>query len=469
MIVPVILAGGNGTRLWPLSRKDIPKQFLPITHEKTMLQETLSRLNDINTLAVTLICNESHQFVANEQLKQIDQKNCQMILEPFGRDTAPAVALAAFKAMVDYDDPLMLVMPADHEIENTENFQQVILHAQNVAEKGKLVTFGIKPKKAETGYGYIKKGGSQLDGSYLCEAFVEKPNKITAQKYLEEDNYLWNSGMFLFKASSYLNELKIHSNKIYKICKKVMEVSTVEEGMIKLNPQIFAECPSDSIDYAVMEKTSSAVVIPLDNIGWSDVGGFESIWDVKHKDKNKNVFSGDVKAFETNNCLVISEDKLVATVGLENLVIINTKDTLLVVHKDHCQDVKQLVGKLDLDHRVETQVHREVHRPWGHFDGIDRGERYQVKKIVVNPGEQLSLQKHHHRAEHWVVVSGTAMVTNGNREFMLSENESTYIPAGEIHMLRNPGVIPLELIEVQSGSYLGEDDIVRIKDVYGRV
>ncbi|NTS75753.1 mannose-1-phosphate guanylyltransferase/mannose-6-phosphate isomerase [Catenovulum sp. SM1970] len=467
MILPVVMAGGSGTRLWPLSRQKFPKQFLPLTSGKTMLQQTVLRLANLETLSPLLICNEDHRFLAAEQMRQLDIDDAKIILEPVGRNTAPAIALAAFKAQKDGQDPLLLVLAADHDIQQSDTFCQVVESAIPLAQEGKLVTFGIVPNCPETGYGYIKRGDNVNDNAFVVSQFVEKPDAATAHSYLDSGEYYWNSGMFLFKASRYLTELKAHRPDIYSACEKAISEEHPDLDFVRINTEAFEACPDDSIDYAVMEKTTDAVVVPLD-AGWNDVGGFAALWQVKEQDENGNAFDGDVKAVETKNSMVLADDKLVATIGVEDLVIVNTKDAILVAHKDKSQEVKAIVNQLKTEKRSEFEFHREVYRPWGCYDSIDNGERFQVKRITVKPGAKLSVQMHHHRAEHWIVVSGTAKVTNGDKEILLTENQSTYIPIGVVHALENPGKVPLELIEVQSGSYLGEDDIVRFEDRYGR-
>ncbi|MBB1318440.1 mannose-1-phosphate guanylyltransferase/mannose-6-phosphate isomerase [Shewanella sp. SR43-4] len=466
-ITPIIMAGGSGTRLWPLSRGNYPKQFLTLSGEQTMLQNTITRLKGLEHTPAMLICNEEHRFIAAEQIRQLGVNHSGIFLEPVGRNTAPAIALAAFKATEQGQDPLLLVLAADHVIDDISAFQQSVAKAAELAAQDKLVTFGIVGNKPETGYGYIKRG-QQFQSGFVVDSFVEKPDLATAQQYIQSGDYYWNSGMFLFKASRYLTELKAFRPDIYTACEAAMRVQNNDLDFIRVDKAAFEACPDESIDYAVMEQTQDAVVVPMD-AGWSDVGGFAALWDVSEKDNNGNVFKGDVKAVDTKNTLVFGEDKLVATVGVENLVIVNTKDAVLVAHKDHSQHVKAIVNQLKSEQRSEVTFHREVYRPWGQYDSIDNGERFQVKRITVKSGAKLSVQMHHHRAEHWIVVSGTAKVTNGDKEILLTENQSTYIPVGVIHALENPGKMPLELIEVQSGSYLGEDDIVRFEDRYGRV
>ena len=467
MILPVIMAGGSGTRLWPLSRGNYPKQFLTLNGELSMLQNTLNRLSGLEHSPAILICNEEHRFIAAEQVRQLGVEHSGMFLEPVGRNTAPAIALAAFKAVEKGADPLLLVLAADHIIDDIEAFQHSVNQAAELANQNKLVTFGIVGNKPETGYGYIKRG-EQYQTGFVVDSFVEKPDAVKAEKYIASGDYYWNSGMFLFKASRYLNELKTYRPDIYAACEKAMQVQNNDLDFIRVDKRAFEACPDESIDYAVMEHTKDAVVVPMD-AGWSDVGGFSALWEVSPQDENGNAFTGDVKAIDTKNTLVFGEDKLVATVGVEDLVIVNTKDALLVAHKNKSQHVKAIVQQLKDEQRSEAKLHREVYRPWGKYDSVDSGERFQVKRITVKPGAKLSVQMHHHRAEHWIVVSGTAKVQIDDTEQFVTENESVYIPITAVHALENPGKVDLELIEVQSGSYLGEDDIVRFEDRYGRV
>jgi len=465
MIKAVVMAGGSGTRLWPLSRAAHPKQFLSLHGEDTMLQATVKRLDGLNAQSSVTICNEEHRFFVAEQLREIDRLGS-IILEPVGRNTAPAIALAALSSQ-DGEDPLLLVLAADHVIQDQAAFTKAVMDAVPLAESGKLVTFGIVAHEPNTGYGYIKRGESQGAG-FAVDAFVEKPAIEVAKEYLESGDYFWNSGMFLFKASRYLEELKKHRPDIYEACQLSMTEISKDNDFIRINEAAFEACPGDSIDYAVMEKTDDAVVVPMD-AGWSDIGSWSSLWDISQKDGNGNATHGDVMLHESNNSYIRTDGKLVAAIGIDDLVIVSTKDVLVVAHKDSVQNVKVVAQKLKSESRTEWEHHREVYRPWGKYDSIDCGERYQAKRITVKPGAKLSVQMHHHRAEHWVVVSGTAKVTNGESTFILSENESTYIPVGVIHALENPGKVPLEIIEIQSGSYLGEDDIVRFEDIYGRV
>lgn len=467
MLIPVIMAGGSGTRLWPLSRSLYPKQFLPLVGESTMLQATLQRLDGLETAAPVTICNEDHRFIVAEQLRAIQQVGS-IILEPQGRNTAPAIALAANLVKLENqdDDPLLLVLAADHVIQDKVAFTEAINKAIPLANQGKLVTFGIVPKSAHTGYGYIRRG-NDLDAGFQVEEFVEKPDQVTAREYLNSGSYYWNSGMFLFKASRYLDELNSHRPDIANVCQESLRDISDDLDFTRINKDIFEQCPDESIDYAVMEKTSDAVVVPLD-AGWNDIGSWSALWEESDKDQDGNAVIGDAVLEQTKNCLIHSNERLVATVGLEDIVIVDTKDAVMVAHKNQVQEVKSIVAKLKSVDRSEWKIHREVYRPWGKYDSIDNGKRYQVKRITVKPEEKLSLQMHHHRAEHWVVVSGTAKVTIGDKSQLVTENESIYIPIGVTHSLENPGKLSLEMIEVQSGSYLGEDDIVRFEDRYGR-
>lgn len=467
MILPVIMAGGTGSRLWPLSRALYPKQFIKLNGSGTMLQNTVTRLEGLDCADPMLICNEEHRFIAAEQLRQLGELNHNIILEPAGRNTAPAIALAAFTAVSQGEDPVMLVLAADHIMQKPEAFRESVFKALPFVEQNKLVTFGIVPTGPETGYGYIERGAEQGDRGFDVARFVEKPDADTAQQYIDSGKFYWNSGMFLFKASRYLEELKAHRADIYNACEQAMTDVNADLDFVRVNKDAFLSCPEDSIDYAVMEKTKDAVVVSMD-AGWSDVGSWSSLWEVSEKDTNGNVHRGDVISHNTNNNFVFAETGMVATVGIDDVVVVQTKDAVLVVKRDQVQDVKKVVEALKKDKRSEFQLHREVYRPWGKYDSIDNGARYQVKRITVKSGEKLSIQMHHHRAEHWIVVSGTANVTIDDKTSMVTENESVYIPIGSIHSLENPGKIPLELIEVQSGAYLGEDDIVRFEDRYGR-
>ena len=461
----VIIAGGSGTRLWPLSRASRPKQFLPLHGDDTMLQSTIKRLNHLNIDSSITICNEEHRFFVAEQLREINKLGS-IILEPIGRNTAPAIALAALSC-VEKEDPILLVLAADHIIQDEDAFAKAVNEATPLAESGNLVTFGVVAHEPNTGYGYIKKGPQKGTG-FIVDKFVEKPSLELAKEYLESGDYFWNSGMFLFKASRYLEELEKYRPDILDACKLSMKGITQDKDFTRIDISAFEKCSSESIDYAVMEKTDDAVVVSID-VGWNDIGSWSSLWDISEKDKNGNASIGDVMLHETSNSFIRTDNKLVAAIGVDNLAIVSTKDVLLVAHKDKVQDVKIITEQLKIDSRSEWEFDREVYRPWGKYDSIDNGEGYQVKRITVKSGAKLSVQMHHHRAEHWIVVSGTAKVTNGDKTFLLEENESTYIPIGAIHALENPGKNELELIEVQSGKYLGEDDIVRFEDIYGRV
>lgn len=468
-IIPVILSGGAGTRLWPMSRQHFPKQFLPLTGQAlTMLQATLARLPDASAMgAPVVICNDAHRFLVAEQLRQMGNEPGQIILEPVGRNTAPAVALAALEQTASGADPILLVMPADHLVSNVEAFQKALEEAVSLAEQGGLITFGVVPTEPHTGYGYILAERTQEGLGASVKAFVEKPDQATAEDYLASGDYYWNSGMFVFRASVYLEELQQHAPDILEACRHAMASTQVDLDFLRVDREAFTACRSESIDYAVMEKTSRAVMVPLE-AGWSDVGSWESLWSVGKQNGDGNVAVGDVMTVGARNCYVHSNHRLVAAVGVEDLIVVETSDAVLVMHKDRSQDVKEVVARLKAEGREESENHRCVARPWGSYEQIDMASRFQVKRITVKPGETLSLQMHYHRAEHWVVVRGTARITRGDEQFVLTENQSTFIPLGVTHRLENPGKIPLELIEVQSGSYLGEDDIVRFEDTYGR-
>lgn len=464
-VIPVILSGGSGTRLWPLSRKAFPKQFLDLCSEQSMLQETVNRVTHLHDPII--VCNEDHRFTVAEQLQQVGVSPSAIILEPVGRNTAPAVMLAALKAHEIDPDATIIVLAADHVIRNVDAFREVASKAIEQAQSGHLVTFGVVPTKPETGYGYIQaEFGSEKPGKVL--KFVEKPDAATAESYIKAGDFLWNSGMFVFRASSYLSELSSHRHDIYSAVEKAWKQQSGDYDFIRVDKASFAESDDESIDYAVMEHTQNAVVVPLD-ADWSDVGSFASLWEVSAKDESGNACKGDIQLIDSRNNLVLSENQLVTAVGVDDLVIVSTKDAVMVSKRDRVQDVKGIVQELKANNRSEYMLHREVNRPWGAYDSIDKGERFQVKRIVVKPGQQLSKQMHHHRAEHWIIVSGTAQVEINDQEQLLTENESVYIPLGATHRLTNPGKIPLELIEVQSGSYLGEDDIVRFDDLYERV
>lgn len=460
------MAGGSGTRLWPLSRTQFPKQFLKLGLDGyTLLQSTILRLKNLDCDDPILICNEEHRFLAAEQMREIGV-NATIILEPVGKNTAPAIALAAILLRQKQENKLMLVLAADHAISEQIAFENSIKDAIDLASQNKLVTFGIVPTHVETGYGYIEKG-TPIEHGFNIDKFVEKPDQATAQAYLESQRFLWNSGMFMFEAEQYLEELKKYASDIFQACNLSMQNICLDIDFIRIDQMEFEKCRSESIDYAVMERTAHAVVIPLE-AGWSDVGSWSALWDIKPKDHNGNVTDGDVLLHHSQNNYCYSESRLVSLLGVENLVVVETKDAVLVADKNKVQDIKKIVEQLKNDDRSEYYRHREVYRPWGKYDSIDQSSRYQVKRITVKPGQKLSIQMHYHRSEHWIVVSGTAKIHKGTESFLLTENESVYIPLGEIHALENPGKLPLELIEVQSGSYLGEDDIVRFDDLYGR-
>ncbi|WP_210473592.1 mannose-1-phosphate guanylyltransferase/mannose-6-phosphate isomerase [Vibrio crassostreae] len=481
MILPVILAGGSGSRLWPLSRELYPKQFLNIAGEQSMLQQTLLRLqgleahlSDTECAAPFIICNEEHRFIAAEQARSANIQHSGILLEPVGRNTAPAIALAALQALSQSNsnqqnksDPILLVLAADHHIAKTTEFQQTVARGVEYAKQGKLVTFGITPNAPETGYGYIKQGEPLSQNAYAIECFVEKPDLATAEQYISSGQHLWNSGMFMFRASRYLEELAEHRPEILAACKLALATQNTDLDFIRIDAEAFKSSPSDSIDYAVMEKTSHAAVIPMD-VGWNDIGSWSAIWDVSDKDEHNNVIEGDVLTVDSQHNYIHAENKLVVTVGVENLIIVETKDAILVANKDKVQGIKSIVSQLNQAGRTEHVHHREVFRPWGKYDVIDLGKRDKVKRITVKPGHKLSLQMHHHRAEHWVVVAGIAKVTNDEKTYLVEEDQSTYIPLGHVHSLENPGELPLEMIEVQTGSHLSEGDIIRYQDSYGR-
>ena len=467
MITPVILSGGSGTRLWPLSRKLHPKQFINLVNDTTLFQDTILRL-PTNVADPLVICNEEHRFLAAEQLRQIDRESNGIILEPIGKNTAPAIALAALKFINNGKDPLLLVLSADHLIQNIDAFHKSIEVAEKLAENNKLVTFGIVPDKAETGYGYIKADIDNTADYYNIQSFTEKPSQEDAKKYLDSGNYLWNSGMFMFKASIYLQELEKFEPEILSSCKKSCQTEYKDKDFIRLNNDEFYQCPEQSVDYAVMEYTKDGVVVPLD-ANWSDIGSWGALWDAKNKDKNGNVSEGDVILDDVKNTYTYSSNRLVSVIGISDLIIVDTQDALLVADKKYSQNIKNIVNQLKKSNRSEADNHRKVFRPWGYYDSIDADNGFQVKRILVNPGAKLSLQKHGHRAEHWVVVKGVAKVTCGDKIFLLKENQSTYIPKGTIHRLENQEEIPLEIIEIQTGDYLGEDDIIRLEDDYQRI
>ena len=483
-LVPVILCGGTGTRLWPLSRATYPKQYWPLagSGEETLLQQTQLRLNGLEGLAPPLlICNEDHRFIVAEQMRQIGVDPAAIVLEPMGRNTAPAVAVAALRASADGEDPLLLVLAADHVIRDAERFRATVDAGRAAAEAGKLVTFGIVPTAPETGYGYIEAaeplsllagevagGDADAIGTPVAiQRFVEKPDRATAEQFLASGRFTWNSGMFLLRASAILAELERHAPQVVSACRSALELEAADLDFVRLEREAFAHCPNVAIDVAVMEKTDRGAVLPLD-AGWSDVGSWSALWETADQDAQGNVLRGRVISEDSRNCYLRSEHRLVVGLGVENLVVVETDDVVLVAQRDRAQDVKTIVGLLERSGAPESKAHRRIYRPWGSYDGITEGDRWQVKKIVVNPGACLSLQMHHHRAEHWIVVKGTALVEKEGVQELVGENQSTYIPLGARHRLSNPGKIPVELIEVQSGPYLGEDDIVRFEDRYGR-
>lgn len=486
---PVILSGGSGTRLWPLSREAYPKQFLPLIGEHTMLQETVRRLDGIEEehprhaiglLDPIVVCNETHRFLVAEQLRLLDRRPTAILLEPEGRNTAPALGLAALEANGDDQDPVLLVMPADHDIRDAQGFRQVVADGYMLARQGAIITFGIIPDKPETGYGYIRRGNpfatrGIAGAAYILDTFVEKPDTATAASYLNSGDYLWNSGIFMMKASLWLQLLEQFRPDIAAAIRKAYAGGETDGDFRRLDADAFHACPGDSIDYAVMEpltgdspaQDTSALVLPLD-VGWSDVGAWSALWEVSPRDDAGNVIDGDTFVHNAGDNLLMANHRMVAAIGVNGLIIVETPDAVLVADKTSAQDVKTVTQYLQREQRSEYRHHQRLHRPWGNFDSIGFGDRYQVKRLTINPGESQSLQMHHHRAEHWIVVSGTARVTNGDNTFLLTENESTYIPVGTTHRLENPGAIPLEIIEVRSGSYLGEDDIVRLEDAYNR-
>ena len=467
MLVPIILSGGVGSRLWPVSREAHPKQFLPLATELSMLQDTLQRTADLQAAAPMVVCNEEHRFMVAEQLRQVGLSASAIILEPEGRNTAPAVALAALQALEVDPEAVLLVLPADHLIQDVSSFVGAVGKAMPLASQGQLMTFGVVPTQAETGYGYIKCGDCLASDLYSLDRFVEKPDLVTAEAYVASGDYLWNSGMFLLGAKAYIAELEQFAPEILQACREAMSAATADLDFIRPDREAFLACPGESIDYAVMEKTDRGAVVSLD-CGWSDVGAWSALWEVAARDEGGNAVFGDILLDRCSNSYFRSESRLVAATGVDNLVVIETADAVLVADREKVQDVKRIVSMLKSAQRPEVSLHRRVYRPWGSYESLVTSDRFQVKRIVVKPGGTLSLQMHHHRAEHWIVVHGTAEVTCEDKVFMLAEDESTYIPLGHKHRLVNPGQIPLELIEVQSGTYLGEDDIVRFEDVYGR-
>ena len=467
MIIPTILSGGSGTRLWPLSRKHNPKQFLKLVSENTLFQDTIIRLPK-NLSNPVVICNEDHRFLVAEQLREINCDSNGIILEPIVKNTAPAIALAALKFNnKNSEDPILLVLPADHSIQDINSFHKAIEIGHSLAKKNKLVTFGVTPTRAETGYGYIEASIEVESESYKIKSFKEKPNQKKAEIYFNSKKYLWNSGMFMFKCSIYLEELKKFAPNIYDCCKKSISEEYQEHDFIRLKNKEFLKCPELSIDHAVMELTEKSMVVPLE-AKWSDVGSWESLMSTKPTDSKGNVIEGDVILHNVNNSFIYGENRLVSAVGISDLIIVDTNDALLVTDKTNSQNIKVIVDLLRNKNRTEEINHRKVYRPWGYYDSIDLGQNYQVKRICINPGAKISLQKHQHRSEHWIVVSGLGKITRGKETFILQENESTYIPKGEIHRLENPGEKDLEIIEVQTGNYFGEDDIIRFEDDYQR-
>lgn len=478
MIIPVILSGGSGSRLWPMSRELNPKQFLPLCSEQSMLQETMTRLDGVAELGKpVVVCNEEHRFLVAQQMRDIGVDVDKIILEPVARNTAPAICAAAeyIQKKKPSGDDVMLVLSADHVIQNHDAFHQAIESGYQVAQQGQLVTFGIVPDKAETGYGYIKrsdqfvgaKGQAVIDNAWHVAQFVEKPDQKTAQRYFESGEYYWNSGMFMFQAGTILQEMESLSEDIFQAVKKAVSSGSKDMDFCRLGSEAFSASPSDSIDYAVMEKTDKVVVLPLD-ANWNDVGAWSAMWEVNHRDDSGNVVQGDVLNFDVTNSYIHADERMVAVIGMDNCIVVETSDAVLVANKACAQDVKKVVNQLKSSGREEALLHQRVYRPWGSYETLEETDRFKVKRIVVNPGAKLSLQMHHHRAEHWVVVKGTANIVCGEKEFVLTEDQSNYIPLGTKHRLENPGVIPLEIIEIQTGSYLGEDDIVRFDDTYGR-
>jgi mannose-1-phosphate guanylyltransferase len=466
MIVPIILSGGSGTRLWPLSRKLYPKQFLSLANKTTLFQDTILRLPKEASNPI-IICNEDHRFIAAEQLRQLDSSNKGIILEPIGKNTAPAIALAAINLLNNNEDPILLVLSADHLIKKVAKFHESIRIGSKIAKNNKLVTLGVKPIKPETGYGYIEVKKNNIDEYYKINSFNEKPELSLAKEYIKSGNFFWNTGIFLFKASTYIKELKQYEPDIFNTCNEAINKTSIDHDFIRIDDSAFKKCPNKSIDYAIMEKTDQAFVVPFDGY-WSDIGSWEALWESKPKDKNMNIKEGDVILKNVQNSFIHSSNRLVTVNNLADIIVIDTQDALLVSSKNKSQDIKNFVEILKNANRTEPENHRKVYRPWGYFDSLDSGKGFQVKRISVNPGAKLSLQKHKKRAEHWIIVKGIAIITCGKKVFRLNENQSTFIPKGEIHRLENREKTPLEIIEIQTGSYLGEDDIIRIEDDYKR-
>ena len=469
MLHPVLLCGGSGTRLWPLSRRALPKQFLPLVSQNSLIQETLLRVRGLSDSAAPIVvCNNEHRFLVADQLGEIRTTPQSLILEPAGRNTAPAIALAAFCALENDPDAQLLVLPSDHVVQNVEAFHSAVQNARKLCAQGFLTTFGMLATRPETGYGYIEQGEPlAVDGTFRVKNFVEKPDAARAAQFVQSGGFHWNSGMFLLGAAQFLSELQMHAKDVFAAAHAAWQNHSRDLDFTRIGEDAFLASPSISLDYAVMEKTAHAAVMPVE-LGWSDVGAYDALWEISPKDQNGNVARGSVDFHATKNCYVYGEKQLVALLGVEDLVVVTTADAVLVAKKDRAQDVKQVVEHLQAQGRTEHEIHTKVFRPWGSYEGIDRGERFQVKQLVVKPGCMTSMQIHHHRSEHWVVVNGTAEITLEDKIHLLSEDESIYVPLGKPHRIHNPGRIPLRLIEVQSGSYLEEDDIVRTDDQYGR-
>lgn len=466
-LVPVILCGGSGSRLWPLSRSSYPKQFLRLTGTDSLLQQTIKRCAALDATAPLLISDVTTRFIIAEQLLEIGIDNASILLEPVRRNTGPAIVSAALFLCQQHEDACMLILPSDHVIENEEVFAEAVAMAYEAAQSGYLMTFGIKPDRPETGYGYLRADSSEYGSVLPLAAFVEKPDLNTAKRYVESGKYFWNSGMFLFRATQLIDEIKKYAPNMLESCQRALSAASSDADFVRLEENSYAENPAIAIDYALMEQTKHAAMVALD-AGWSDIGSWQSVWQVAQKNEDGNTMQGDVLLQDCKDCLIQADGRLIAGVGLENLAVIDTPDALLILNRKNSQDARKLVQSLLKESRREVDHHRQVSRPWGSFDSIGRGGRFQVKRLTVKPGAKLSLQMHHHRAEHWIVVSGTARVTHGGEDYLLTENQAAYIGVGIVHALENPGKIPLELIEVQSGSYLGEDDIVRLQDRYGR-